>query len=89
MKRTARRLDKAYGEALCVPVHMGSRIVLMSDCHRGTGEIIFRPTRTCTLQRCSITTAENLFILNWETAMNCGKTVTYRKLYGYTAISSG
>ena len=37
MKRTARRLDKAYGEALCVPVHMGSRIVLMSDCHRGVG----------------------------------------------------
>lgn len=37
MKRTARRLDKAYGEALCVPIHMGSRIVLMSDCHRGVG----------------------------------------------------
>lgn len=37
MKRTARRLDQAYEKALCIPIDMGSRIVLMSDCHRGVG----------------------------------------------------
>lgn len=37
MKRTAKRLDQAYKNALCLPIHKGSRIVMMSDCHRGVG----------------------------------------------------
>ena len=37
MKRTAKRLDRAYEKALCLPLHKNSRIVLMSDCHRGVG----------------------------------------------------
>ena len=37
MRRTEKRLNQAYERALCLPIHMGSRIVLMSDCHRGVG----------------------------------------------------
>ncbi len=37
MSRTAKKLDQAYEKALCLPVDKGSRIVLMSDCHRGIG----------------------------------------------------
>jgi len=37
MSHTDKRLEKAYENALCIPIHMGSRIVLMSDCHRGVG----------------------------------------------------
>ncbi|MBO5487347.1 MAG: metallophosphoesterase [Eubacterium sp.] len=37
MNRTQKRLDQAYEKALCIPIHVGSRIVLMSDCHRGIG----------------------------------------------------
>ncbi|MCI9137556.1 MAG: serine/threonine protein phosphatase [Lachnospiraceae bacterium] len=37
MRRTEKRLNQAYQEALCIPIHRGSRIVLMSDCHRGIG----------------------------------------------------
>ena len=29
MRRTARRLDQAYEKALCIPIGMGSRIVLI------------------------------------------------------------
>lgn len=34
---TERKLDQAYEKALCLPYDSGSRIVLMSDCHRGIG----------------------------------------------------
>lgn len=37
MRRTEKRLNQAYQEALCIPIHRESRIVLMSDCHRGVG----------------------------------------------------
>lgn len=37
MRRTERRLNHAYANALCLPIHRGSRIVMMSDCHRGVG----------------------------------------------------
>ncbi|MFG6384542.1 MAG: metallophosphoesterase [Lachnospiraceae bacterium] len=37
MSHTDKKLEKAYENALCIPIHMGSRIVLMSDCHRGVG----------------------------------------------------
>ena len=37
MSRTDKKLDQAYEKALCIPLHAGSRIVLMSDCHRGIG----------------------------------------------------
>ena len=37
MKRTERKLNHAYENALCLPIHRNSRIVLMSDCHRGIG----------------------------------------------------
>ncbi len=37
MRRTEKRLNQAYEKAFCLPIHMGSRIVLMSDCHRGIG----------------------------------------------------
>ena len=37
MNNTERKLDRAYKNALCLPIHRGSRIVLMSDCHRGVG----------------------------------------------------
>ncbi|MCI9530197.1 MAG: serine/threonine protein phosphatase [Lachnospiraceae bacterium] len=37
MRRTQRKLDHAYENALCLTIHMGSRIVMMSDCHRGIG----------------------------------------------------
>ncbi len=37
MRRTERKLDHAYENALCLPLHRGSRIVMMSDCHRGVG----------------------------------------------------
>lgn len=35
MNRTEKRLDHAYEEAPCITA--GSRVVLMSDCHRGVG----------------------------------------------------
>lgn len=37
MNRVARKLDQAYENALCLPIDQSSRIVLMSDCHRGIG----------------------------------------------------
>lgn len=37
MNTVRRKLDKAYKNALYIPIYSGSRIVLMSDCHRGTG----------------------------------------------------
>ena len=37
MNRTEKRLDEAYENAPCVTVGRGSRVVLMSDCHRGVG----------------------------------------------------
>ena len=37
MSRTDKKLDQAYENALCLPIDKGSRIVLMSDCHRGIG----------------------------------------------------
>ncbi len=37
MNSVTRKLDKAYKNACCIPIHSGSRIVLMSDCHRGVG----------------------------------------------------
>lgn len=37
MNLTEKRLNKAYEEAFCMTVNRGSRIVLMSDCHRGIG----------------------------------------------------
>lgn len=37
MKRTEKKLNKAYEKALCLPIGCGSRVVLMSDCHRGIG----------------------------------------------------
>ncbi len=37
MSRTAKKLDQAYEKALCLRIDKGSRIVLMSDCHRGIG----------------------------------------------------
>ncbi len=37
MNLTEKRLNRAYENALCVPINRGSRIVLMSDCHRGIG----------------------------------------------------
>ena len=37
MSHTDKKLEKAYENALCIPIHMGSHIVLMSDCHRGVG----------------------------------------------------
>lgn len=37
MNATERKLNKAYKKALCLPIHSGSRIVFMSDCHRGGG----------------------------------------------------
>ncbi len=37
MTLTEKRLNRAYENALCVPINRGSRIVLMSDCHRGIG----------------------------------------------------
>ena len=37
MDFTEKKLNEAYENALCLPVDRGSRIVLMSDCHRGIG----------------------------------------------------
>ena len=37
MNTTYRKLDKAYENALCIPIYSGSRMVFMSDCHRGIG----------------------------------------------------
>lgn len=37
MNKTFRRLDKVYENAPCIPIHSGSRMVFMSDCHRGVG----------------------------------------------------
>lgn len=37
MSSTKKKLDKAYERALCIPINQRSRIVLMSDCHRGVG----------------------------------------------------
>lgn len=37
MNLTERKLDQAYQKAFCIPIHSGSRVVLMSDCHRGIG----------------------------------------------------
>lgn len=37
MNLTEKRLNRAYENALCLPINRGSRIVLMSDCHRGVG----------------------------------------------------
>ena len=37
MSLAGRRLDKAYENAPCIPIHSRSRIVFMSDCHRGVG----------------------------------------------------
>ncbi|MCI9447108.1 MAG: serine/threonine protein phosphatase [Lachnospiraceae bacterium] len=37
MDLTEKRLNRAYENALCLPISRGSRIVLMSDCHRGIG----------------------------------------------------
>lgn len=37
MNATFRKLDKAYENAFCIPIHYGSRMVFMSDCHRGVG----------------------------------------------------
>ncbi len=37
MNRTAKSLDKAYENAHCITINRGSRVVLMSDCHRGVG----------------------------------------------------
>ena len=37
MNCTGKKLDQAYEKALCLPIDKRSRIVLMSDCHRGVG----------------------------------------------------
>lgn len=37
MNRTFRKIEKAYQNAQCIPIHSGSRMVFMSDCHRGVG----------------------------------------------------
>ena len=37
MSRVMERLDQAYENALCLPLDCRSKIVLMSDCHRGVG----------------------------------------------------
>lgn len=37
MSHVMKRLDQAYENALCLPIDERSKIVLMSDCHRGIG----------------------------------------------------
>lgn len=37
MDRTEKRLDQVYKNAPCLTLYRGSRVVLMSDCHRGVG----------------------------------------------------
>lgn len=37
MNRTEKRLDRVYEHAPCITIGRGSRVVLMSDCHRGIG----------------------------------------------------
>lgn len=37
MNMTEYRLNKAYENALCIPINTQSRMVFMSDCHRGVG----------------------------------------------------
>ena len=32
-----KRLDRAFEDVPCLPLHRGTRYILMSDCHRGTG----------------------------------------------------
>lgn len=91
MRRTARRLDQAYEKALCIPIGMGSRIVLMSDCHRGVGTWgdNFQANQNLFLPRCNIIIEGTSPILNLGMGMSYGKTGTCRRLCGYTATNSG
>ena len=83
MKRTAKRLDQAYKNALCLPIHKGSRIVMMSDCHRGVGN-----------WGDNFLANQNLFFaalqyynqrkLNWAMVMNYGRTGISRRFCRYT-----
>ena len=86
MKRTAKRLDQAYKNALCLPIHKGSRIVMMSDCHRGVGNWgdNFLANQNLFSRRFNIITRENLLILNWAMVMNYGRTGISRRFCRYT-----
>ena len=91
MPSLADKLNKVYTSAPVLPYDKNSRIVIMSDCHRGQGngaDIFFRTARFFKAPW-NITTRMVLPISNLAMVMNSGKTDASTQLSEPTAIFSG
>ena len=73
---TPKRLDEIYRHAQEIPFDSDSKLILMSDCHRGQGNAgdNFLANQTVCFGARNIITRMVLPILNWAMEMNCGKT---------------
>lgn len=81
------RLDKSFRTAPVLALTPHSRIVLVSDCHRGVGNSNdnFLKINICILPHCNLIINWDLLILNWVMAMNYGRTAVItaiREIHG-------
>lgn len=76
MSAVAKRLEEVYQRAKILPFNKHSKMILMSDCHRGQGNTgdNFLANQTLFLAHWIIITSMDLFILSLATATNFGKT---------------
>lgn len=91
MPSLADKLNKVYTSAPVLPYDKNSRIVIMSDCHRGQGNGAdnFLPNSPIFQGALNITTRMALPISNLAMEMNSGKTDASTQLSAPTAIFSG
>ena len=85
------RLDKSFRTAPVLALTPHSRIVLISDCHRGVGNSNDNFLKNQHLYFAALQSIINwdLLILNWVMAMNYGRTAVLLPSAKFTATSSG